>query len=73
MQNSTNPQVKTKANPPPPPPPQIQELQQQTEAFPTHGTILKITGGSNTDFDTKRQRRDYFRVVNHVVVEGPIT
>jgi hypothetical protein len=28
--------------------------QQQNEAFPTHGTILTITGGSNTDFDIKR-------------------
>jgi hypothetical protein len=28
--------------------------QQQNEAFPTHDTILTITGGSNTDFDIKR-------------------
>jgi hypothetical protein len=34
-QNSTNPQVKIEAKPPPPPPPQIQEPQQQNEAFPT--------------------------------------
>jgi hypothetical protein len=55
MQNNTNPQVKTEANPKPPPPPQIQEPQQQVEIFPTHGTILTIAGASNTDFDTKRQ------------------
>jgi hypothetical protein len=73
VSSNTNPQVKTKANPPPPPPPQIQEPQQQNDTFPTHGTILTITGGSNTDFDTKRQRRGYYREVNHVVVEGPIT
>jgi hypothetical protein len=42
------------ANPPPPPPPQVPEPQQQNEAFPTHGTILAITGGSNTEFETKR-------------------
>jgi hypothetical protein len=72
-QNNTNPQVKTEANIPPPPPPQIWEPQQQIEAFPTHDTILTITGGSNTDFDTKRQRWDYYREVNHVAVEGPIT
>jgi hypothetical protein len=72
-QNSTNPQVKTKANPPLPPPPQIQEPQQQNEAFPTRGIILTITGGSNSNFDTKQQRRDYYREVNHVAVEGPIT
>jgi hypothetical protein len=41
--------------------------------FPSHGTIVTIPGVSNTDFDTKRQRRDYYREVNHVVVEGPIT
>jgi hypothetical protein len=35
--------------------------------------ILTITEGSNTDFDTKRLRRDYYREVNHVVVDGPIT
>jgi hypothetical protein len=32
-----------------------------------------MTGGSNTDFKTKRQRRNYYRQVNHVIVEGPIT
>jgi hypothetical protein len=32
-QNSTNPQIKTEANPPLPSPPQIQEPQQQNEAF----------------------------------------
>jgi hypothetical protein len=29
--------------------------------------------GSNTDFDKKQHRRDYYREVNHVVVECPIT
>jgi hypothetical protein len=69
--SNTNPQVKTKANPPPPP--QIQEPQQENDMFPTHGTILTITGGSNTDFDTKWQRREYYRELNHVAVKGPIT
>jgi hypothetical protein len=32
-----------------------------------------ITRGSNTDFNSKRQHRDYYREVNHVVVEGPLT
>jgi hypothetical protein len=73
MPNNTHPQVKTKANPPPPPASQIQEPPQQTDTFPTHGTILTITGGSNTDFDTKRQLKDYYKEVNHVAVEGPIT
>jgi hypothetical protein len=51
----------------------IREPPQQTESFPTHDTILTITGGSNTDFDNKRQHRDYYRQVNHVAIEGPIT
>jgi hypothetical protein len=38
-----------------------------------HSTILTITRVSNTNFDTKRQRRDYYRQVNHVAIEGPIT
>jgi hypothetical protein len=73
MPNNTNPQVKTETNSPPPPPPQLKEPSQQTDTFPTHGTILTIIGGSNTDFDTKRQRCDYYRQVNHVAIEGPIT
>jgi hypothetical protein len=71
--NNTNPQVKTEANPPPPPLPQIQEPHQQNDTFPIHGIILTITGGSNTDFDTKQQHRDYYREVNHVAIESPIT
>jgi hypothetical protein len=45
----------------------------QTHNFPTHGTILTITRGSNTDVETRRQHRDYYCQVNHVAVEGPIT
>jgi hypothetical protein len=60
-------QVKAEPNPPLHPPPL------QTENFPTHGTILTITGDSNTDFKTKRQRIDYYCQVNHVAIEGPIT
>jgi hypothetical protein len=73
MSNNANPQVKTEANPPPTPLPQIQEPPQQPDTFPTHGTILTITGSSNTDFDTKKQCKDYYRQVNHVTVEGTIT
>jgi hypothetical protein len=71
MPNNTNPQVKIETNPSPPP--QIQEPSQQTDAFPTNGTILTIIGDSNNDFDTKRQRRDYYKLVNHIAVEAPIT
>jgi hypothetical protein len=58
---------------PPPPPQQAQEPLQQTEHFPTHDTIFTITRGSNIDFETKRQRRNYYRQANHDVVEGPVT
>jgi hypothetical protein len=71
MQN--NPQVKKQSPSTTPPRPQIEEPQQQNEAFPTHGTIFRITRGSNTNFKTKRQRQDYYREVNHISVEGPIT
>jgi hypothetical protein len=71
-QNS-NPQVKIEKNPPPPPLPQIQEPQLQNEAFPTRRTILTIRGGSSIEFESKWQCRNYYREVNHVVVEGPIT
>jgi hypothetical protein len=31
-----------------------------------------ITGGSSTDFDTKRQKRDHYCSINHVAVTGPV-
>jgi hypothetical protein len=73
MPSNTNPQTKVEANPPPPLPPPTGEPSQHSDTFPTHGTILTITRGSNTNFDTKRQLRDYYRQVNHVAIEGPIT
>jgi hypothetical protein len=73
MPNNRNQESKPETNPPPPPLLQIYESLQQTKSFPTHGTILIITGGSNTDFNSKRQRRDYYRQVNYIAIEGPIT
>jgi hypothetical protein len=70
MPNNTTQQNKPETNPPPL---QIRELPQQHGNFPTHGTILTITGGSNTNFDNKRQQRDYYRQVNHVAIEVLIT
>jgi hypothetical protein len=52
---NNNPQIKNKVNPPLQPLQQNQEPQQQSEAFPNHGTILTITEGSNTDFNSKWQ------------------
>jgi hypothetical protein len=34
--------------------------------------VLTITGGANSEFQNKRQRRDYYREVNPLAVEGPI-
>jgi hypothetical protein len=31
-----------------------------------------ITGGSSVDFETKRQKRDHYRSVNHVALTGPV-
>jgi hypothetical protein len=31
-----------------------------------------ITRGSSADFDTKRQKRDHYRSINHVAVTGPV-
>jgi hypothetical protein len=31
-----------------------------------------ITGGSNVNFDTKRQKGDHYRSINHVAITGPI-
>jgi hypothetical protein len=31
-----------------------------------------ITRGSSVDFDTKRQKRDLYRSVNHVALTGPV-
>jgi hypothetical protein len=70
MPDNTNQQTKLETNPPPL---QIREPPQQTDSFPTHDTILTITRGSNTDFDNKRQQRDYYRQVNHIVIKDPIT
>jgi hypothetical protein len=70
MPNDTTQQRKPETNPPLL---QIREPLQQSDNFPTNGTILAITRCSNTDFDNKRQLRDYYQQINHVVVEDPIT
>jgi hypothetical protein len=31
-----------------------------------------MTGGSSADFNTKRQKRDHYRSINHVAVTGPV-
>jgi hypothetical protein len=39
---------------------------------PYRGVIHMITGGSSTDFDTKRQKRDHYCSINHVAITGPV-
>jgi hypothetical protein len=31
-----------------------------------------ITRGSSVDFDTKRQKKDHYRSVNHIALTGPV-
>jgi hypothetical protein len=38
---------------------------------PFRGVIHMITGGSSADFDTKRQKKEHYRRVNHVSLTGP--
>jgi hypothetical protein len=71
MSNTQTTQPKTEPNPPPPPS-QNQEATQQSTNLPTFGTIHTITEGSNLNFENKRQKREYYRQVNHMAVEGPI-
>jgi hypothetical protein len=66
--NTSNPNTM----PPPPPTPQSQESFHQDTNFPTFGTNHMITGGSNLNFENKRQKREHYRQVNRVAVEGPI-
>jgi hypothetical protein len=39
---------------------------------PYRRVIHMITGGSSVDFDTKRQKRDHYRSVNHIAITGPV-
>jgi hypothetical protein len=34
--------------------------------------ILPIAGGSYMEFQTKKQKKDHLRLVNNVVVQGPV-
>jgi hypothetical protein len=70
--SSQTTQPKTEPNNPPLPPPHNQESSQQATSFPAFETIHTITGVSNFSFENKRQRREYYRQVNHVAIKGPI-
>ena len=73
-QSTTQAQPTQEQLPPPPGPPPKEENQTtatQPSALPTFGMIMPISGGSTLDFENKRQRRDYFRQVHCIVLEGP--
>jgi hypothetical protein len=60
----------------PPPPdnssrPESSSRTQNSKALPSFGTIMPITGGSTMEFETKRQRNNYFRSVNTIINIGP--
>jgi hypothetical protein len=62
----------------PPPPdnslrPESSSRNHNLKALPSFGTIMPITGGSAMEFETKRQRNNYFRSVNTVINDGPAT
>jgi hypothetical protein len=57
----------------PPPPPQHPEPLHQSNSSPTFRTIHSITRGSNKDFQSKRQKREYYSQVNHMAAEGLVT
>jgi hypothetical protein len=40
--------------------------------LPTIGIILPIVGGSSIEFQTKKQKKDHLRMVNNIVVQGPV-
>jgi hypothetical protein len=70
--SSETTQPKIESNNLPPPPLHNQESSQQATSFPAFRTTHTITRGSNLSFENMRQRREYYRQVNHVAVEGLI-
>jgi hypothetical protein len=60
----------------PPPPnnssrPELSSRTQNPKALPSFGKIMPIIGGSAMEFETKRQRNNYFRSVNTIINDGP--
>jgi hypothetical protein len=60
----------------PPPPdsssrPESSSRPQNSKALPSFGTIMPILGGSAMEFETKKQRNNYFRSVNTIINDGP--
>jgi hypothetical protein len=64
--------------PPPPPykgpsaPPLPAKLEGQSDPLPSVGTIMPISGGSALEFETKKERKHYFRDMRNICVEGRV-
>jgi hypothetical protein len=52
--------------------PESSSRTQNPKALPSFGTIMPITGGSAMEFETKRQRNNYFSSVNTIINDGPV-
>jgi hypothetical protein len=44
---------------------------QNSKALPSFGTMMPISGGSAMEFETKKQRNNYFRTMNTIINDGP--
>jgi hypothetical protein len=51
--------------------PQSSSEPQNSKALPSFGTIMPISGGSAMEFETKKQRSNYFRSMNTIINDGP--
>jgi hypothetical protein len=74
--NSVNPATTVNREILPPPPdsssrPESSSRPQNSKALPSFRTIMPIIGGSAMEFETKKQRNNYFRSVNTIINDGP--
>jgi hypothetical protein len=48
------------------------KLEGKSDPLPSVGTIIPISGGSALEFETKKERKHYFREVRNISVEGRV-
>jgi hypothetical protein len=53
-------------------PPMAMKLEGQNDPLPSIGTIMPISGGSALEFETKKERKHYFREARNICVEGRV-